>query len=519
MKYQISCYDGCMNKEMFLSKSLYLNGLQCKKYLWLKIHNKEKLQKPDASLKAIFATGNKVGEEACKLFPGGKQITYDKTVHHSERIALTKKYIADGVETIYEATFEFDGVLVMVDILNRDSNNNFEIYEVKSSTWNSKKNLKDIEKYIKDVSIQYYVLNGCGYKISKASVTLLNGEYIRGTQENLNDLFIHKDVTKEVKSLQNKIPENLKSFRATLKVKNTEPNIDIGWHCKKPSLCFGFDYCWKQQRNIPEYSVFDIFPLTKKSKALDLYQKGIVYIEDIPESLEVTKKQKNQINMTIKNQLVIDKKEIKSFLSSLNYPLYYFDFEAYNQAIPKFMGLKPFQQIPFQYSLHIRNNLSEKIRHEEFLAQPEEDPRENLAKKLVSDIPKEASVLVFNASYEKSVLGKLAEHLPEHKEHLLNISNNIIDLAEPFKKKYYYHPEMKGKFSIKVLLPILVPEMSDEYDKLDLIKNGADAMQAFANLSTFSDPEEINKIRKSLIEYCKLDTYAMVKIHDKLLTV
>jgi hypothetical protein len=127
--------------------------------------------------------------------------------------------------------------------------------------------------------------------------------------------------------------------------------------------------------------------------------------------------------------------------------------------------------------------------------------------------------LVFNASYEKLVLGQLAEHLPEHKEHLLNISKNIIDLAEPFRKQHYYHPQMKGKFSIKVLLPILVPEMSDEYDKLDLIKNGGDAMRAFANLSTFSDPEEINKIRKSLIEYCKLDTYAMVKIHDKLLTM
>ena len=123
-----------MNKELFLSKSLYLNGLQCKKYLWLKIHDKEKLQEPDDSLKAIFATGDKVGEKACELFPGGKQIKYDKTVSHSERIAQTKKFLADGVKTIYEATFEFDGVLVMIDILNIDNNNNFEIYEVKSST-------------------------------------------------------------------------------------------------------------------------------------------------------------------------------------------------------------------------------------------------------------------------------------------------------------------------------------------------------------------------------------------------
>ena len=134
-----------MNKKISLSKSLYLNGLQCQKYLWLKIYGKEKLQKPDANLKAIFKTGDKVGERACKLFPGGKQIKWDKTTPHSERIALTKKYIADGVKTIYEATFEYDGVLVMVDILNLDNDGNFEIYEVKSSTWNSEKNLKDID--------------------------------------------------------------------------------------------------------------------------------------------------------------------------------------------------------------------------------------------------------------------------------------------------------------------------------------------------------------------------------------
>ena len=158
------------------------------------------------------------------------------------------------------------------------------------------------------------------------------------------------------------------------------------------------------------------------------YKKGIVNIEDIPESLEVTKTQKNKIDLTKRNKLVINKKEIKSFLSSLNYPLYYFDFEAYNQAIPKFMGVRPFQQIPFQYSLHIRDKLSTEPSHKEFLAQSDKDPRENLVKKLVSDIPKEVSVLVFNASYEKSVLGKLAENFPQYKEHLLNISNNIISL-------------------------------------------------------------------------------------------
>ena len=504
-----------MNKKISLSKSLYLNGLQCQKYLWLKIHRKEKLQKPDTNLKAIFTTGDKVGEKACKLFPGGKQIKYDETVPHSERIALTKKYIADGVKTIYEATFEYDGVLVMVDILNLDNDGNFEIYEVKSSTWNSKKNLKSIDTYIKDISIQYYVLNGYGLKISKACITLLNGEYIREEKENLDKLFIHKDVTKEAISLQNKIPEILKSFQSTLGIKKTEPKIDIGWHCKNPNICFGYDYCWTQQRNIPEYSVFNIFPLTKKSKALELYQKGIINIEDIPRSEKLTKIQIKQVNLVKVNEVVMDKDAIKVFLKSFNYPYYYFDFETYQQALPEFIGVKPFQQIPFQYSLHIKHNSSE-LDHKEFLAHSGSDPRETLVTKIISDIPPDVTVLAFNASFEKSILKELARHFPKYKEHLENIINNIVDLAEPFRKKYYYHPEMKGKFSIKILLPLLVPEMDKEYEKLN-IKDGVTAMQSFADLANSSDNNKINKIRKDLTKYCELDTLAMVKIHDKLL--
>jgi hypothetical protein len=503
-----------INQNISLSKSLYLTGLQCQKYLWLKIHNKRVLQKPDENLKAIFATGDEVGEKACKLFPGGKQIKYDKFTPHSERIALTKKYIKDGYKTIYEATFEFDSVLVMVDILNIDNNGNFEIYEVKSSTWTSKKNLKSIDTYIKDVSIQYYVLNGCGFKISKACVTLLDGEYIRGEEENLEKLFFHKDIIKEVISLQNKISETLKSFRSTLKSKKAEPKIDIGWHCKNPNTCLAYDYCWKEQRNIPEYSVFNIFPLSKKSKALELYKKGIVNIQSIPISEKLTKAQKIKVDLVKDNDVVIDKNAIKLFLKSFNYPFYYFDFETYQQAIPEFEGVKPFQQIPFQYSLHIKNN-SSKLGHIEFLAQSGSDPREDLVKQLISDIPPDVTVLAFNASFEKSVLVELAKRFPIYRERLQNIINNLVDLADPFRKKYYYHPEMKGKFSIKIILPLLVPEMEEEYDNLE-IQNGSQAMQSFANLVKISDQDEIKKIRKNLIKYCELDTLAMVKIHDKL---
>jgi hypothetical protein len=195
--------------------------------------------------------------------------------------------------------------------------------------------------------------------------------------------------------------------------------------------------------------------------------------------------------------------------------LYHFDFETYQQAIPEFNGIRPFQQIPFQYSLHIEHK-DKPLEHKDFLGNQGSDPRELLVKQLISDIPLDATVLAFNASFEQSVLKGLAEQFPKYKDHLQNISNNIVDLAMPFQKKYYYQSEMKGKFSLKIVLPLLVPEMGKAYDSLDLIHNGGEAMQAFAVLAEKSNQDEIDRIRESLQRYCELDTLAMVKILDKL---
>jgi len=506
-----------MVKDKLLTKSLYLRGLQCEKSLWLKINNSDVLEDINKSILQIFETGSKVGALACNLFPNGKRISFENTVR-DQRIALTKQWIEDGVSTIYEATFEFDGVLVMVDILNRDSDGNFEIYEVKSSSWNSKKKLKDIDTYIKDVSIQYYVLNGCGLNISKAAVTLLNGDYIRGDELDINDLFIHQIVTDEVISLQNRIPGTLESFRGALNEQEIEPDIDIGWHCKKPYKCDASEYCWRVQRKIPEYSVFNIFPLTKKSKALELYHQGIVNIDEIPKSFQLTDKQQLAVDASkssIDKKPQINRNKLALFLSSLSYPFYYLDFETFQQPIPEFKGISPFQQIPFQYSVHVQQN-NQTLEHKEFLGKEGSDPRERLVKKLIKDIPMNATVLAFNASFEQMVLKGLAKQFSQYEDHLLSISENIIDIAIPFQKRYYYLAEMKGRHSIKIVLPLLVPEMAEAYKGLDLVHDGSEAMQAFSILGDIEDPEKIRRIRESLIEYCKLDTLAMVKILEKL---
>jgi hypothetical protein len=495
-----------------LTKSLYLRGLQCKKSLWLKKYHKEMLKEPDDSALAIFEVGDQVGESACNLFPNGKRISYDNTTHE-QRVKLTQQWISEGVDTIYEATFEFDGVLVMIDILHKDLNGNYEIYEVKSSTWSSKKpKIKDV--YIQDASIQYYVLSGCGLNISKTSITLLNTDYVRDDKLDIHQLFTHQDVTKEVISYQDGISARLNSFRHTLSDTEVEPNVDIGWHCKNPYECDAFDYCWRKQRQIPEYSVFNIFPLTKKSKALELYKQGIISVEDIPSDMELTGPQQLAMDYfkdSKGNQLKVDRDAVHSFLDSLTYPLYHFDFETFQQSIPEFKGVSPFQQIPFQYSLHIEYE-DKPLEHKEFLGEEGLDPREALVKKLIEDVPMNVTVLAFNASFEQMVLKSLANQFNQYKEHLLNISNNIVDLAIPFQKRNYYLPEMRGKYSIKIVLPLLVPEMEQAYKNLNLIHNGSEAMQAFSVLGNMQDKDEVLRYRGALLDYCELDTLAMVKI-------
>ena len=490
-----------------LSKSLYIRGLQCKKSLWLKLCNNSVLKQPDGSTLSVFATGDKVGSLACDLFPNGEQMTYNNTTG-AERVSLTKKWLDEGVKTIYEATFEFDGVLVMVDILHKDVNGNYEIYEVKSSTED-----KDIFK--QDMSIQYYVLNGLGYSVSDVYITILNTDYVRGDELDIKQMFTHVKVTDEVLTLQGDIPATLGKFRDMLTDGLNEPDIDIGWHCKQPYKCDAMNYCWKQQRSIPEYSVFNVFSLTKKSKALGLYQEGIVNIEDIPDDMKLTDNQQYKVDVWKAQKGVINKDAIKGFIGSISYPIYHFDFETLGPAIPSFKGMGPYEKYPFQYSLHIEQE-DGSLEHKEYLATPGQDPREVISKRMVEDIPKDACVMAFNISFEKSIIRTLADNYPVYADHLMNIHDNFIDLAIPFKNGDYWMPSMQSHYGLKYALPATVPEMKKAYGDLDGVQNGEDAMRMFVQLGEATDVDEIARTKSALLEYCKLDTFAMVKILNNL---
>ena len=228
----------------------------------------------------------------------------------------------------------------------------------------------------------------------------------------------------------------------------------------------------------------------------------------------MTANQKSAVENYKSKETFINKEKIKEFVDTLTYPIYHLDFETFQQAIPEFKGISPYQQIPFQYSLHIEHE-DGTLEHKEYLALDGIDPREQIALRLVEDIPNDVTVLAYNMSFEKGVIKRLSESFPELSTHLLSINENMKDLMVPFQKKQYVTPSMNGSYSIKYVLPALVPELARAYKELEGVQNGGQAMNAFANMSKMEEAEK-QKMRTSLLEYCKLDTLAMVKILDKL---
>ena len=487
---------------MTLSKSLYIRGLQCEKSLWLKKKKPEVLQAPDDGAQAVFDTGTSVGELACELFSDGERIKY--TGDFNAQMAKTKELIESGIKVIYEATFCFEDILVMVDILCV-GDDGLVINEVKSST-----SVKDV--YIDDASIQYYVISSLGYKVSAVNIIHIDNSYVRGEKLELDKFFRTEDVTEQIMQKQVEIPQILNKFEEILS-RNAEPEVDIGPHCSDPYHCDAWEYCWREQRDIPEYSVFDISRL-RSDKKFELYKSGIVKFEDIKELDKFNASQQIQIRSELSKEQIIDKEAIKEFLNTLSYPLYHLDFETFQQAVPEFIGLRPYEQIPFQFSIH-KDYGNGNLEHFEFLAEPGADPRYELALNLTKFIPQDACVLAYNMSFEKGVIRRLAEIYPQISNELMAIHDNIKDLMAPFASKSYYHPKMQGSYSIKYVLPAIVPEFESAYKDLNLIHHGGEAMQAYAAMTCMNETQR-DAYKKALLAYCKLDTLAMVKVLEKL---
>ncbi len=484
---------------MNLSKSKYCNAIQCKKMLWLDTNKSD--VKSDMTNESVLDNGVEVGEIARRLFGQYESIPYNEDLNIM--IEDTKKALLQDNIVITEASFLYDNNFCSVDILKK-TGNEIEIYEVKSST-----NLKDI--YIEDVSYQTYILLNLGYNIKKVCIAYINSSYERNLELELDKLFTIKDVTDIVFKNQENVKKQIKDINEYM-MKTNEPEEKLNINCSTPYECPFFSYCTK---DLPKDNIFKLKRIRNKLK-FDLYNKDIYTYNDLlNENIDWKVKQQIEFELYDKKPMIL-KDEIKKFLDNLTYPLYFLDFETYQQPIPQYMGVKPYMQIPFQYSLHYLESENDKLKHKEFLAEANEDPRRKLAEQLVKDIPKNVCTLAYNMGFEKSVIKNLAKLFPDLEEHLMNIHDNIKDLMIPFINRYYYTKEMKGSYSIKYVLPALFPnDPTLNYHNLDLIHNGSEAMNAYANLGKLSKDEQI-KVRENLLKYCELDTYAMVKIWLKL---
>jgi hypothetical protein len=351
------------------------------------------------------------------------------------------------------------------------------------------------------------VISNC-LNVKDISLVYINNQYVRNGNLELNKLFNIESVIDKVSGLQDLIKSELIRLKKVLKGKDI-PDIDIGPHCSDPYQCGFWGYCWK---DIPEYSVFNIAGL-KGNKKFELYELGYIKLEDVPEDYPLSQTQKLQIESHIGKKPVIDKDKINEFVKSITYPVYYMDFETFMPAIPMFNGTRPYQQIPFQYSLHYQKTSGDKVEHDEFLADAEGDPREPFLKKLLMDTKEPGIILVYNKAFEITRMRELATDFPKYAKETEERIERIVDLMLPFQKRYYYKPEMLGSYSIKSVLPALVPDLS--YKGME-IADGGTASAAFESLYYEEDVFKIKEIRENLLKYCGMDTLAMVRILDVL---
>ena len=513
-----------------ISKTDYLLYRECKKNAWLKIHKPDIYYAGELSdfEKSIIETGNEVESIARQLFPTGILIE-GRDIVAQER---TAKLVKDTNQTLFQPVFVRDGFMAAIDVLQYDPESkpgapSYSVYEIKAS--NQVK--EDLHLY--DLAFQVNLLRKCGLKIGKIGVIHLNSKYVREGELDIIKLFVIDDVSEKVNGLLEKVDMEMQD---ALKYLLTEK--EPSGHCScvykgRSSHCTTFTY---SNPEVPKYGVHDIARIgLSKAKLIELIDGNIFDLNDVPEEIELSEIQKNQIAAHITGRTKIEKDKIMNELSSLQFPLYFIDYETFPAAIPRFDGFSPYQQIPFQYSLHIVESTSDLTDlahaadandtngrpydpiHREFLYTGSDDPSKSFAESMVKDIGKIGSIIVWNKSFECNRNIELAKRSsdPKFKSFITSFNERVYDLEDIFKKQYLVHRDFKGKTSIKNILPVVAPELT--YKNLD-IRNGGSASDTWNRLVTGQIVgAEKEKSVKDLLKYCERDSYAMYAIWKHLM--
>lgn len=483
-----------------LSKSRFMAGLQCLKRLYLETYARDLADPIEPASQAILDSGTGVGELARQCFPGGVLISeeYDR---HAQAVASTARAMQDdSIPALFEAAFTYEGIRTRVDVLRRNVDGTHDLVEVKSS--GSAK-----PEHVADAAIQVYVLEGAGVAVSRACVMHIDTSYVyAGGPYDLDALFRIQDVTDQVQAYVASLPAQLAPMWETL-AQDDAPPVEIGRHCTSPYRCSFYGLC---HGDLPEHYVGQL-PRAKAEMIQRLRSDGILDIRDIPPDFTGL----SQTHLRVRKAVVEDLPYVGSGLAEaidgLEYPLQFLDFETFSPALPLYPTTSPYQTIPFQWSLHVQGATGE-LSHRAFLYDGADDPREAFATSLLDSVAPEGDILVYS-SFEKTRTTELADALPHHADALTALAERYVDLLGVVRK-HYYHPEFHGSYSLKSVLPVLVPILT--YEDL-AIQEGSVASLYFTRMidPAVSETEQA-EIRQALLAYCERDTLAMVRVVEAL---
>jgi hypothetical protein len=482
-----------------LSKSKYLNGLQCHKLIWVLYNDKAKVPPYDASTQAIFDQGHEVGHLAKSLFPGGIEIEGDPW-KYAMLLEQTREVLKKRIP-LYEAAFSYGNGFARTDILDPVEAGAWDLIEVKSST-----EVKPV--HVEDLALQKYVVEGSGLRVRKCILMHIDTAYVRRGEIEVKKLFALEDVTDQVASFSPCVEPNLAELVDVIRQK-WMPDIAIGPQCDDPYSCILQEMCWAF---LPEDN-----PLTlsgfKKEKAFELIHQGILKIADVPDTAGLNEKQKIQLEAMRSGSQYVDRAAIRAFLETLVYPVHYLDFETFQTAIPLFDGLRPYQKVPFQFSLDIVPEPGAAPVHHSYLSEGRSRPDPVILALLKEKLGDSGSIVSYNAAFEKSVLNQAVEANPVYQEWWTAAQARFVDLLSPFRAFDFYHPRQSGSASLKAVLPALT---GAGYESL-AIADGETASREYLRV-TFggADEAERARVRKQLEEYCGLDTMAMIRIVEEL---
>ena len=484
-----------------VSKSDFLLYRECDKNAWMKIHRPDIFYSSELSEfeKSIIETGNEVEVVARKLFPTGVLVEgRDATAEK-----FTQELIAKKENIIFQPVFSRDGFFAACDIITYDTKtDSYSVYEVKATT-----EVKD-SLHVPDIAFQVNLLRRCGLSVTQSYILHLDSRYVRAGELDIAKLFITENVTEDVEEMMPRIDVEVKRALEYLS-KEVEPKGNCVCIYKGRSKhCATFKH---SNPEVPEYSVHDIARIgLSKKKLTELVDGRFFGIHEVSDDFELSDIQRNQVDAHNLDRILKKNDHIAEEFENLVFPLYFLDYETFPSAIPRFDGFSPYQQIPFQYSLHIVNKPGAEIIHHEFLHTDEDDPSLAFVTALTRDIGDKGTVVVWNKKFECKINDEISRRLPSYKPFIDDVNSRVYDLMDVFSKQFYVHKDFRGGTSIKDVLPVLVPELS--YKSLS-IKEGGTASQKWNEMTTGGlDSSEKSEIANNLREYCKLDTYAMYAI-------